>query len=253
MCKKIVSVAFLVICLGSLADCALRKSWKSRANFEADIPKFTPFEGEEISSGGGSSIKKTEVITEPTPSAETLTNSNNNNKISSRIKMPEKYVADIYSTLTKEATKKSQDFGRFAYQVPEIESSEEDENDNEIPSSKHLINHSGEEEIDDASEDDEEDEVEVYSTSETTHLKVGQLLNVTVDSEDNTVNVNLDQHTLKDIFSGRHALDVLMDEKSHFLFNLRQVVLATRKWGCWSASCPCSSFLSSFSRPSYPS
>lgn len=153
-------------------NCAIRKSWKTAANFDSEIPKFTPFENMEVESlkkeaiEDVKEIKTTEASTQPSPSAETI-------KISSKFKMPEK-MAEMFKDEPKE------DFGKFAYENSSEEKEKQEENDDD---------------------DDSDDGFEISSDNST--IKVGQVLNVTVDSEDNTVNVNLDQTSLKEIFEGK--------------------------------------------------
>lgn len=207
MCKKIVSIV-IFITLASCVSGAIRKSWKSPANFEEEIPKFTPFDSEEIvaENGGGSGekFKTTETTTTPSPSPATLTNQ----KISSRIKMPEKYVADIYSTLTKDSANKiSNDFGAFNFET----SPSEEDDDQFIPTNKlankndnaNNIDSNTSSEQEKTDEEEFDDDLEIMANDDATQYKVGQLLNVTVDPDENTVNVNVDQQTLKDLFTGR--------------------------------------------------
>jgi hypothetical protein len=61
--------------------------------------------------------------------------------------------------------------------------------------------------VSDSSDNSLEDELEISpignnQNSNSTQYKVGQIMNVTIDSDDSLVNVNLDQNTLKEIFSG---------------------------------------------------
>ena len=100
---------FLVLVFLSIlnANCRVQKALRP-ANFESDVPKFTPFEDEEIFGNKGRHLKTTESATSPSPSAETLTK-----KISSRIKMPEKYVAEL--SKVKDVRKISNDFGSFDF------------------------------------------------------------------------------------------------------------------------------------------
>lgn len=158
-------------------NCAIRKSWKAAPNFNEDVPKFTPFENMEleVKKEEFNEIKTTEAVTQPSPSAETI-------KISSKFKMPEK-MAEIFKEEPKE------DFGKFTY-----EKSENLSEDNDI-------------------ENDDDIEISSYNDN-STQFNVGQLLNVTLDSEDNTVNVNLDENSLKEIFSGNFPLFI-----SHLIFN----------------------------------
>lgn len=188
-------IAILVIFHHGVS-CAMRKSWKSAANFDDEVPKFTPFEnvgGEVKDVKEGRDIKTTETVTQPSPSAETL-------KISSKFKMPGK-VAKIYKEEPKEG------FGKFAYEVPE-ESAEEkssddekDENDfnNEEVLKNLEIKH-------DEEEDEEGYEITSFDANDnSSHYNIAKFVNVTIDEEDRSVNVNLDQNTLKEIFSGSYS------------------------------------------------
>lgn len=168
------------------ANCRVQKALKP-ANFEADVPKFTPFEHDEIFENKARHLKTTESSTSPSPSAETLTK-----KISSRIKMPEKYVAEL--SKVKDVRKISNDFGSFDFKKSDEEPQNE-EVQQQILSVDEKHSHDDEEEKID-------EEIEVTENQNSTLFKVGQLLNVTVDSEDDTVNVNLDHHALQDIFTG---------------------------------------------------
>ncbi|KAL7023250.1 hypothetical protein ACKWTF_012534 [Chironomus riparius] len=169
------------------ANCRVQKALKP-ANFEADVPKFTPFEDEEIFGNKGRHLKTTESSTSPSPSAETLPK-----KISSRIKMPEKYVAEL--SKVKDVRKISNDFGSFDFKNSDEEPLKEEAQQN-LNIADEKDSHDDEEEIID-------EEIEVTENQNSTLFKVGQLLNVTVDSEDDTVNVNLDHRALQEIFTGR--------------------------------------------------
>jgi hypothetical protein len=176
---------FLVLVLVVFVDAAMRKSWKSQANFETDHPKFTPFED----------VQHYEASTE-----EAVT------KISAKIKSPEKHIADLFSQI--DSQKITHDFGSFAYQVPDT-SSEEEEINNEIPNK--LLSHKFSYE----NEDDEDDEFEFLSNDDATQYKVGNVMNVSVNSDEQIVNVKLDEHSLKEIFTGKSTKKVL--EKFTFL------------------------------------
>lgn len=167
------------------ANCRVQKALKP-ANFEADVPKFTPFEDVDIFENKARNLKTTESSTSPSPSAETLTK-----KISSRIKMPEKYVAEL--SKVKDVRKISNDFGSFDFKKSDEEPQKEETQ--QILSVDEKDSHDDEEEKID-------EEIEVTENQNSTLFKVGQLLNVTVDSEDDTVNVNLDHHALQEIFTG---------------------------------------------------
>jgi len=167
MLNKNLVLVFVILTIQS-ASSAMRKSWKSSANFESKIPKFTPFENSVL-----------DVETEELPITSI--------KISSKIKAHEKHVANLYNNI-KDSQKVSQDFGSFAYHVPET-SSEEEELDNELPSK--LLN-----------SDDDDEEFNLVSNDDGTEFKVGQLMNVSVNSNEDTVNINLDHKSLKEIFTG---------------------------------------------------
>lgn len=213
-------------------NCAIRKSWKSSPNFDADVPKFTPFENVDVEvkkvDDDVKEIKTTEAVTHPSPSAETI-------KISSKFKMPEK-IAEIFKDEPKE------DFGKFAYETLES-SSEEDVN--EIPNDDEKSN-----------DDAEDDDLEISSLdANSTQFNVGRIVNVTIDSEDNTVNVNLDQNSLKEIFTGKitklYSLSFLShlilhdDEKS---INFYYTQVEARNLDCSNVLCRSLFFLSSFKR-----
>lgn len=181
MLSKNLKVIFIMLIIQS-ANSAMRKSWKSSANFESNIPKFTPFENF-------------------VGDAETEEPSVSSTKISAKIKAQEKHVAELYNNI-KDSQKVSQDFGSFAYHVPET-SSEEEELDNEIPSK--LLNHN----LSDENDDEDDGEFDLVSNDDATEYKVGQLMNVSVNSNENTVKINLDQQSLKDIFTGNKRGELL--------------------------------------------
>lgn len=204
----------------------MKKSWKSAANFDADIPKFTPFgtEGSLISKGETNlnevkmeTTRTTEKPTSPSPSAETLIN-----KLSSKIKAPSKHIAVVYNLLTKEANKK-QDFGSFDANInedlePEIpqksySEAQHEADRNQIDISQILNDLTEEADKESLAHDsikndfDTENVIEVHENESTnsTQYKLGSLMNVTVVdgvSDESLVNVNVDQNTLKQIFTG---------------------------------------------------
>ena len=180
MLNKNLMLVFVILTIQS-ASSAMRKSWKSSANFESKIPKFTPFANSVI-----------DVETEERPISST--------KISAKIKAHEKHVADLYNKI-KNSKKVSQDFGSFAYHVPET-SSEEEELDNELASK--FINHN--------LSDDNDEEFDLVSNDDGTEFKVGQLMNVSVNSNEDTVTINLDHKSLKEIFTG--------NKRGKFLINI---------------------------------
>lgn len=184
----------------------VQKTFKP-ANFDDDVPKFTPFEDEDLFGSKSRHLKTTETATIPSPSAETLTNK----KISSKIKMPEKYVADLNKI--KDVRKIANDFGSFDFKNSENKVSAEEEFQ-EI--SKDDVKNTHEEET---KEEEEEiaEEIEVTENLNSTLFKIGQLFNVTVDSDDDKVKVNLDQRALKEIFIGEFSILFNLIGMSRFL------------------------------------
>lgn len=204
------NLKLLVLVLVPIVSCGIHKTFKP-ANFETDVPKFTPFENEEVyNSNKGRQLKTTESSTSPSPSAETLVN-----KISSRIKMPEKYVADLNKS--KDVRKVAKDFGSFNFEnaEKELENEVEPKNDERIDSEAEKV-----EEVDVIDE-----AIEVTENTNSTLFKVGQVFNLTVDSADDSVKVNLDHQALKEIFTGklRDIFWVIYD--FYFMFLSR-----ARKW-----------------------
>lgn len=210
--KFCVSAILLLISYQSV-NCATKKSWKSAANFDAEVPKFTPFDDEqELSHGADASLNEVEVKAPqpiPSPTAESLTAS----KISSKIKAPSKHIANIYSQLHKESQKQpSKDFGTFDANVAEKQPPKEPEHDadNQLGIEQVLNQLTYEsdklEAHNDSTDNNVEEDLKITTIdnvdTNTTQYKVGPLMNVTIDSEDSLVNVNLDQNTLKEIFTG---------------------------------------------------
>lgn len=217
----------------------MKKSWKSAANFDADIPKFSPFDDEgDMMKKNGVHINEIEVETtrsppSPLPSAETFIN-----KMSSKIKAPPKYVAEVFHNFHHEMQKVDvKDFGAFDADMPEQKpaASQQQKPVKEIIDTpvkeqtiQDVLNDVAEEQVDIAqiledlsgdsnknqasfdntveASDDDEDITEISpidnENTNTTQFKVGQLMNVTIDAEESLVNVNLDQNTLKQIFTG---------------------------------------------------
>jgi hypothetical protein len=172
------------------ANCRVQKALEP-ANFEADVPKFTPFEDEEIFGNKGRHLKTTEEsATSPSPSAETLTK-----KISSRIKMPEKYVAELNKV--KDVRKISNDFGSFDFKNSEEESPKEE--------AQPVLSDGDETDSHDEEEKEIDEEIVLTENQKAYLFKIGQLLNVTVDSEDDTVKVNLDHRAVQEIFTGNYS------------------------------------------------
>lgn len=223
---RTVCVVFVLI-VHQHVHCAMRKSWKSVPNFDAEIPKFTPFNDEaDLNSAAASELNEVKAITQappstPLPSPETLTS----NKISSKIKAPSKYIADIYNQLHQQNLhKNTNDFGAFNANVAhdkvsspesETESVHHETASNDQIDIEQVLNQLTEEAV--ASEStndvDTEDELEISSiTSEdanTNQYKVGQLMNLTIDNEESSVHVNLDQNKLKEIFTGSSSQAML--------------------------------------------
>lgn len=170
------------------ANCRVQKALKP-ANFEADVPKFTPFEDEEIFGNKGRHLKTTERATSPSPSAETLTK-----KISSRIKMPEKYVAEL--SKVKDVKKISDDFGSFDFKKSYEEPPKEE--------AQQILYDDDEKDSHDNEEKQINEELILTQKQKEYLIQIGQLLNVTVDSEDDTVKLNFDQRAVQAIFTGNY-------------------------------------------------
>ncbi|CAH1719971.1 unnamed protein product [Chironomus riparius] len=176
--------AIFVLLIIQNANSAMKKSWKSSANFASNFPKLSPFEN---------SVLDVETEEPPVPST----------KISAKLRSQEKHFADLYNSI-KDSQRVAQDFGSFAYQVPQT-SSEEEELDNKIPSK--LLNYN----LSDENEDDDNEEFDLVRNDETTEYNLGQLMNVSINSNENTVRVKLDQKSLKDIFTGRGRKHNMME------------------------------------------
>lgn len=233
MFQKVCIAAFVLIALQN-ADCAMKKSWKSAANFDDEIPKFTPFDHRvELAKTSEIDLNEVSIQTKIQTSKSEPTANTLSSKISSKIKAPPKYVADMYKQLNKEEKKNKNDFGSFDADIqgdapaPEpakpivseatSETSQPEEAKEELeikqilsalsdivdrensPSSsndnKIVANEEG---LDISTNDSEE--------TNSTQYKVGPLMNVTIDSEDSVVKVNLDQAELKEIFTGSCSL-----------------------------------------------
>lgn len=208
MFRQICATAILLTVVSLQVHGAMKKSWKSAANFDTEIPKFTPFESNENLANKKLDEVQMRTTLNP-PSAETLPG-----KMSSKIKAPTKYVADIYKNLHMEIKKNSnQDFGAFNANLA-AQAAHEDRFEtivNEQLDIEQVLNQLTDkaEFASDTSDNgvETEDELEITpiansGNSNTTQYKVGPLMNVTIDSEDSVVNVNLDQNTLKEIFTG---------------------------------------------------
>lgn len=221
MIRKLYFASLIILFAHQKVNCAMKKSWKSAANFDSDVPKFTPFlaEGTFVSKAETDLLETkteasqtTETQTSPSPSSETLIN-----RLSSKIRAPSKHIANVYSLITKDANKKENSFD-FPDGQPEIPQKiyseaqhEADRNQIDISQILHDLTEEADKENenhDSSSNDvDPEDDIEVHENESTnsTQYKVGSLMNVTVVngvSDDSLVNVNLDKNTLKQIFTG---------------------------------------------------
>lgn len=210
-CQMFVTV-FLLSSVWQNADGAMKKSWKSAANFDAEIPKFTPFENKE--NFGQQNLdevqmKTTKTPSNPSPTAETLPG-----KISSKIKAPSKHVAEMFNKIRQEQQlNANKDFGVFNANLVAQAGQAAHEDRFESIAEEHLdieqvVSQLTEEAlmIGDT-KDNSVDDLEISSignneNSNTTQYKVGPFMNVTIDSDESLVNVNLDQNTLKEIFTG---------------------------------------------------
>lgn len=198
MFKKLF-LALSIILINRHVNCAMKKSWKSAANFDSDIPQFISFDdGKRNDVADLNDVEEVTIVvpSSPSPSAETLTG-----KISSKFKAPLNYADKIRNQFHKESKKSSKkDFGSF--DVEEIQ-----------PVGQTPVNiDEFEQDLNELSEDADRDEqvndgrleIESYSTDDTntTQYKVGPLMNLTIDSDESIVNLNLNQNTLKEIFTG---------------------------------------------------
>lgn len=206
----------------------MKKSWKSAANFDDEMPRFTPFKTQADmlnklhTNTNGNQV---DVAATPTPSTTLQPAEPLGGKISSKIKMPTKYIADIYSLFKKENKNSAEnDFGSFDHaaeaDTPAPEKAESsspapektesrDEFTTEHFDIETIINELSDDEADDSSDNKirrSDDGIEIESIDDeqanNTQYKVGSLMNLTIDSDDSTVNVNLDQTTLKEIITG---------------------------------------------------
>lgn len=217
---KLVVVLCFINCLQ--VQCAMKKSWKTTANFEADVPKFTPFMVE-------NALKVKEVVklakvdtvnevieaaalTAPLPTVNTLVNTESA-PYRSKIKANSKYVADIYSKYQQDTHKMTNDFGNFAAQkvekkptkvIAEIHEEPEKTQDvveqvlEDLVAAENIIDSDSYKESFNNSTNDSNSTIKEYD--------MGPLMNLTIDSADNLVNVNFDQNTLKEIITGKSNL-----------------------------------------------
>lgn len=211
MFRKIFAATVLCLIVAHDVSGAMKKSWKTAANFDSGIPTFTPFHpGADFMKNDESSLNEIQVKTtlsplSPPPTAETLIS-----KISSKIKAPSKHVPDIYKQHHQELRKNpNKDFGAF-----DKSSMEENEiviEDDHIDIEQIIGQLNDEADKHQIASDNivEIDELEISSITDddtnATQYKVGSLMNVTIDSEDSLVNVNLDKNTLKEIFTGSRS------------------------------------------------
>lgn len=226
MFRRVCAAIFVLFVFHQYVDCAMKKSWKSAANFDDEIPKFTPFD-HQVDLMKTSEVDLNEVSVETSPAVSNSAQAANtlSSKISSKIKAPPKYVADMYKQLNKEVKKNTKDFGVFDANIqgdesaaaalvaeptsepPQPDSSKEQHEIEEILSALSEIVDKESSPVESKSEPEaENDGIEITSDkneeSNSTRYKVGPLMNVTIDSEDSVVNVNLDQAELKEIFTG---------------------------------------------------
>lgn len=235
-CKLTVFVVFAFILNDSVLG-AMKKSWKS-ANFDADFPSFTPFNHSQDSTKIESSDQVKEVMSDistKTPLRENVEEFKTPYR--SKVKSPANVKSSgIYDPQMNEFQKNSKDFGSFgSYDnngqevidkddeskfdgkvttlEPEV-SAETYDGASSLDVGKILEGIGGGNRLDIESiyrtiKDDSVEEKDNYGIEaiksndrNATLYNLGPLMNLTVDSEDNFVNVNLDKNTLKDIITG---------------------------------------------------
>lgn len=275
MSSKIFFATFLLLTVyHQSVDCAMKKSWKSAANFETDVPKFTPFETEDSPASIADAhlnevpVKTTETPMSPLPSAESLIS-----KISSKIRIPPKHIAEIYNQLHQDMQNDAIESGSVEASAERFEAPEEDvkpiklEPENEPYNIQQILNElseeadkgSSNEAINSILETDVELDISsIASDVNKTQYKVGPLMNLTIDSEDNLVNVNLDQNTLKEIFTGSRSESIHEATIKHHKLNFYFSFLTTSQAGVksityWSESFHCLFCRSSSNRLSFHS
>ena len=214
---KLVVLLCFINCLQ--VQCAMKKSWKSTANFDADIPKFTPFMGENVLKEKdvvklskvdiANEIIEAAAFTAPLPTVNTLVQTEAA-PYRSKIKANSKYVADIYSKYQQDMQKHTNDFGKFNTQeivkkptkvIAEIHEESEDvvgQVIEQLAEAENIIESDNNKESLNNSTDDSNSTIKEYN--------IGPLMNLTIDSADNLVNVNFDQNTLKEIITGNSNL-----------------------------------------------
>jgi hypothetical protein len=127
MIRRVCLSTLLFLALQQHVHGAMKKSWKSAANFDTDIPKFSPFDNEGDMMNKADAhlnevfVETTDKPTSPSPSAETLVGKMSS-KISSKIKSPPRHVAEVYNNLQKNSVK---DFGVFDAEMAEEKPVEE--------------------------------------------------------------------------------------------------------------------------------
>lgn len=233
-----VSKFFVLICcivlMGKSVKSAMKKSWKPAANFDADIPKFTPFEHESADEQQNNeeylpqpfsdeSVSTQERFQEPSPSptAESFTEESTPVKapFRSKVKIGAK-IPEAYNKQKHQFNKNSNDFGSFdADMKPESEieneSVQQDEPidsliDDFISANKDSVDVFPQNDDEEATVEDDNDQPEQPATKQTqpekatvSHYQVGQAINLTVSEKDNTVNVKFDENALKEIMTGK--------------------------------------------------
>lgn len=221
--EKLVVLLCFINCLQ--VQCAMKKSWKSTANFDADIPKFTPFIAENaFKEKDGVKFAKVDIaneiieaaaLTAPLPMVNTLVETEAA-PYRSKIKANSKYVSDIYSKYQQDMHKNTHDFGKFAaekivktptkvidtiitHEKPKVPEDFVDEVIEQLSEAENIIEYdSSKESFNNSMTDDSNSTIKEYN--------IGPLMNLTIDSADNLVNVNFDQNTLKEIITGNSNL-----------------------------------------------
>lgn len=213
---KICSCLLISLIVARSGDCATKKSWKSAANFDTDIPSFTPFKREAVMKRENEEVQPETPRTpsSPSPSVATLTKSG---KIRSKIRVPvhpdlkqqEPHNNEIkdFGKLDSNEVHGAETYEKKAAQEVEAEIVKDTINIEQILG---QLNDEAEKatsttEKTDNSVDAEDDiEISAVKNEQTnvTQYKVGQLMNLTLSNEDNLVKVNLDQTELKQIFTG---------------------------------------------------
>lgn len=214
-CKLTILFVFAFI-LNDSVLCAMKKSWKS-ANFDADPSAFTTFNQNQDSVKIESSDKVKEVL-----SAEEFITPYRSKVRSAAIAK----TSGIYDPQMNEFQKNSKDFGSFdvTYEnngqeiidkgdEPE-KSVENHEKVSSLEVSKVLKGITGGSLLDvesiyktikdDSSDEKDNDGIDAIKANDRniTLYNLGPLMNLTVNSDDNLVNVNLDKILLKDIITG---------------------------------------------------